>query len=224
MENANPYTEIRAQILAAALDEVSFTGWTPKTLEEAVQNAKVDADMAQLAFPDGVAGLIKCFSEAGDQAMQDNLPAVEGLKIRERISHAVMARLQADQPHRDAARRAAAWLSVPGRQALAARLLFTSAHHMWHWAGDTATDYNYYSKRTILSGVIATTRLVWFDDDSEDLAATRAFLDRRIDNVMQFEKAKAKVTKMTAQMQADGSGFAGALAKLAQWRFGSKAE
>ncbi len=223
MENTNPYADIQAQILAAALDEVSFTGWTPKTLELAVQNADVDADMALLAFPDGVAGLIKCFSKAGDLAMQAHLPEAEGLKIRQRISHAVMARLQADAPYRDAARRAAAWLSVPGRQALAARLLFTSAHHMWHWAGDTATDYNYYSKRTILSGVIATTRVVWFDDDSEDLAATRGFLDRRIDNVMQFEKAKAKVTKMTSDMQADGSGFADALTKLAQWRFGSKA-
>ena len=224
MENTNPYAEIQAQILAAALDEVSFSGWTPKTLQLAVQNADVDADMALLAFPDGVAGLIKCFSKAGDQAMQAHLPDAEGLKIRERISRAVMARLQADAPHRDAARRAAAWLSVPGRQALAGRLLFASAHHMWHWAGDTATDYNYYSKRTILSGVIATTRVVWFDDDSEDLAATRGFLDRRIDNVMQFEKTKAKVTKMTAQMQADGSGFADVLTKFAQWRFGSKAE
>ena len=224
MNPDNPYAEAQSQILTAALPEISFTGWTQSTLDTAAQAAGVDADMALLAFPDGVAGLVKCFSDSGDAIMLSTLGDADGMKIRDRIAHAVMQRSKADAAHRDSARRAAAWLAVPGRQSLAAKLLFRSAHHMWHWAGDTATDYNYYSKRTILSGVIATTRVIWFDDDSEDLHATQAFLDRRIENVMQFEKTKAKFTKAAAKMQADGSGFGQALDKLAQWRFraGSK--
>ena len=114
------------------------------------------------------------------------------MKIRARITEAVWQRVLVDSAHIEAARRAAGYLSVPGRQKLAADLLFQTAHHMWRWAGDTATDYNYYSKRLILSGVIASTRLYWFDDDSEDFGKTRAFLERRIENVMQFEKVKAQ--------------------------------
>jgi ubiquinone biosynthesis protein COQ9 len=95
---------------------------------------------------------------------------------------------------------------------------------MWRWAGDTATDYNYYTKRTILSGVIASTRLVWFDDDDPEHQETQAFLDRRIDNVMQFEKVKGKLTKAVAKMQEEGSGLEQALDKLAQWRFRNDAK
>ena len=88
---------------------------------------------------------------------------------------------------------------------------------MWRWAGDTATDYNYYSKRLILSGVIASTRLYWFDDDSEDFAKTRTFLERRIENVMQFEKVKAQARGWSEKIH-DGEvlfdRLIGALAKM----------
>ena len=219
MSPENPYLETQQAILAAALDEVSFSGWSPACLEQAIDSAGVDAGTALLALPNGVSNLISLFSAQGDESMLAALPDAEGLKIRERITEAVMVRLQADADHCDAARRAAAWLSVPGRQKQAAQQLFETAHLMWRWAGDTATDYNYYSKRTILSGVIATTRVVWFDDDSAELAKTRAFLDRRIENVMQFEKVKGKLTQAVEKIQTDGSGFSEALDKLAQWRF-----
>jgi ubiquinone biosynthesis protein COQ9 len=62
---------------------------------------------------------------------------------------------------------------------------------MWRIAGDKATDFNHYSKRAILMAVYGSTSLVWLDDDSAGFAETRAFLDRRIDEVMRFEKAKA---------------------------------
>ena len=133
--------------------------------------------------------------------------------------------LKAMQPGRitarqiEAARRAAGYLSVPGRQKLAADLLFTSAHHMWRWAGDTATDYNYYSKRLILSGVITATRLYWFDDSSDDFANTRAFLERRIENVMQFEKVKAKAKNWSEKMHGDKAPFDGIIGALAKMRY-----
>jgi ubiquinone biosynthesis protein COQ9 len=74
----------------------------------------------------------------------------------------------------------------------ATRLAWRAADRIWRVAGDRATDFNHYSKRTILIGVYGSTSLVFLDDDSEGLAATRAFLDRRIDDVMNFEKAKAR--------------------------------
>ena len=174
------YDETRTAVLAAVLPEAAFA------------TAKVDADMALLAFPKGVEDVVSFYSAEGDKQMLDELPAPDDMRIRERIGKAMMVRLAADAPHRAAAARAAAFLAVPWRQKLATQLLFETSNQIWRWAGDSATDFNYYSKRLILSGVLASTRLVWLDDDSEDFAATQEFLDRRIANVMQFEKLKAR--------------------------------
>lgn len=155
MSDQNPYLDTQKAILAAALPEVGFSGWSAETLARAAETAEIEEHMALLAFPHGVIDLVEFFSAEGDRLMVEALPEAEGLKIRERIAQAVMLRLEVDAAHREAARLAAVYLSVPGRHAEAAKMLFTTAHLMWLWAGDTATDYNYYTKRTILSGVIA---------------------------------------------------------------------
>ena len=66
---------------------------------------------------------------------------------------------------------------------------------MWRLAGDTATDYNHYTKRALLAGIYGATLAVFVDDESEGKADTATFLDRRIENVMQFEKAKAQLLR-----------------------------
>ncbi|MGB0479104.1 MAG: COQ9 family protein, partial [Parvibaculales bacterium] len=178
MSEKSPYAETRQAVLAKALPEVAFEGWSKNLLQRAIAAAEIDAAMAELAFARGVDTLIETFSAHGDSEMLAALPTPDDMKIRARITEAVWQRVLVDSAHIEAARHAAGYLSVPGRQKLAADLLFQTAHHMWRWAGDTATDYNYYSKRLILSGVIASTRLYWFDDDSEDFGKTRAFLER----------------------------------------------
>lgn len=216
MDSENPYSETRAAVLAVALPHVPFDGWSQNLLSRAIDEAGVDSNMAALAFPKGASDLVAEFSAQGDALMLESLAAPDELKIRDRIRNAVVARIEADLPHKEAARRAAGFLSVPGRAVTGSKLVFHTAHRIWRWAGDTSTDYNYYTKRLILGGVLTTTRLAWFADDSDDMAATRAFLDRRIDNVMQFEKAKAKIRDC-----ADG-GLAGIFKKpasnMAKWR------
>ena len=223
MQDDTPYSETIAAVLAQALPNVAFDGWSQKLLDNAIEAAGVNADMAILAFDKGVGTLIKAFSRQGDAAMMDLLPDADGLKIRERITEAVWARLRADADHKEAARRAAGWLAVPGHAKLGGKLVFETANQMWRWAGDTATDYNYYSKRLILSGVIASTRLVWFDDESEGQVDTRAFLERRIENVMQFEKVKAKARNWSADMHGDKAPFEGLMAGLAKMRYRTRA-
>jgi ubiquinone biosynthesis protein COQ9 len=117
------------------------------------------------------------------------------MKVRERITRLIEARLAVVAPHREALRRARAVLALPQNLALAARLGWRTVDHVWRRAGDTATDYNHYTKRTILLGVYAATVTIFLDDESEGWADTRAFLGRRIDGIMRFEKAKAGVAK-----------------------------
>ena len=114
------------------------------------------------------------------------------MKIRERIRSLVQFRLDAIAGQREALRRALAIMAMPQNAPRALQLGWHSADAMWRLAGDTATDYNYYTKRTILAGIYGATLAVFADDKSDDFADTRAFLERRIDGIMRFEKAKAK--------------------------------
>jgi ubiquinone biosynthesis protein COQ9 len=123
---------------------------------------------------------------------------LKAMKIRERIAAAVKARLSVLAPHKEAARRAAALLSLPMHAALGAKLVYRTVDAMWRAAGDTSTDFNFYTKRGILAGVYGSTAMRWFNDTGEDEKATDDFLAARIENVMQFEKFKAKAKEALA--------------------------
>ena len=208
---------IRAQILAAALPDIAFDGWRADILSKAAETAGLDPDVLTVAFPNGIDDLLACFFTFGDEKMQATLANNEyPAKIRERIAAAVRARLLADADHREALRRALAALALPGRAALATRLTYDTTDIIWRWAGDVSTDYNFYSKRTLLAGILSTTRLVFLSDQSEDFSESWAFLDRRIDNVMQFEKLKS--SQMQRMQKAAGL-FQGLIGGVARWRY-----
>ncbi len=194
MSEKSPYSAVYEAVLAAALPMIAENGWQNATLEAACAAAEIDDNIRILAFPHGVESLIIAFFEAQDTALLAALGAGDTPpKIRERIMHGVKMRLQVDSPYRAVLSAALGWLVQPQHHILASRLLFKTAHIIWRWAGDTATDYNYYSKRLILSGVLAATTTYWLRDDSEDYTDTDEFLRRRINNVMAFEKLKASV-------------------------------
>lgn len=186
--------ELRAALAPLVAKHAAFDGWSEEALGHAAADLGAPADRARLAIPGGKAGMIDAWFDSVDLAMLAAFPPerIMGMKIRDRIRELVMFRLERLLPEREALRRALAILSAPVNAAAAARLAWRSADRIWRLAGDTATDFNHYSKRAILIGVYGSTTLVFLDDQSERLADTRAFLARRIDNVMQFEKAKAR--------------------------------
>ena len=132
------------------------------------------------------------------------------MKIRERVRFGVMARLEALGEHEEAARRARARLLLPDAAVEAPQLLWATADTIWRAIGDTSTDVNFYSKRTILSGVYGSTLATWLGETDAEKPESQAFLDRRIQNVMDFEKTKAQLQKMTADLP----DMAGLLGKL----------
>lgn len=188
---------LKDTVLAHALEHAAFDGFSDALLARAGKDAGLDkANLARL-FPDGVSSLIETYSDAMDAKMEASLAANLPPKIRERIRAAVLARLDAIRRHKEAARRAAAFLTLPPHAALGAKLLTRTVDRMWRAAGDRSTDFNFYTKRAILAGVYSATLMRWFTDDSAGEAATHAFLDARIENVMQFEKFKARVKERT---------------------------
>ena len=185
--------ELRAALAPLVPAHAAFDGWSNAALAMTAAELGVPAERARLAFPGGQAQTIDAWFDAIDKAMLLAFPPerIAAMKVRARIRELVLFRFEAMRPHREALRRALAILAQPQNLPDGARLAWRSADRIWRVAGDTATDLNHYSKRAILVGVYGSTSLVFLDDESADLADTGAFLDRRIDDVMRFEKFKA---------------------------------
>jgi ubiquinone biosynthesis protein COQ9 len=185
--------ELRAELAPRVPAHAAFDGWGEAAIAMAAGELGVPADRARLAFPGGATEMIDGWFDWLDKTMLLAFPPerIAEMKIRERIRDLILFRLEAMAPQREALRRALSILAMPQNAPTGAKLAWRSVDRIWRVAGDNATDFNHYSKRVILLGVYGATSLVFLDDDSDDLAQTRAFLDRRIDEVMRFEKAKA---------------------------------
>jgi len=174
--------EIRDAVLGAALPNVAFDGWSESLLRDAIAAADVNESEARMAFPRGVVDLAAAAHRQGDRRLREQMEAAgEVLRIREKITKAVRLRLEIAGEHEEA----------PHNAAQGARLTWGTADMIWKIVGDNSDDYNWYTKRLTLSGVYSTTLLYWLGDSSVDKEATWRFLDRRIDDVMRFEKVKA---------------------------------
>ncbi|KHA64141.1 MULTISPECIES: COQ9 family protein [unclassified Sphingomonas] len=191
--------EIRSLLAPGIAANAAFDGWSDAARDMAADAAGIDRDVAALAFEEGPVDMIDAWFADIDVAMLASLPPerLSAMKIRARIAALIEARLQATAADRESLRRALAILALPQNLTKAGRLGWRTVDTIWRAAGDVATDYNHYTKRTILLGVYAATVTVFLDDDSEGFAETRAFLSRRIDGIMRFETAKSGFLKRT---------------------------
>lgn len=191
---SNPVQSARRRILAAALPNVAFDGWTDALLRHAVQDAGLEPTMAARAFPGGVVDLAAFFVADADRRMvaalrKADLPA---LPVRQRIATAVRIRLEQNDAHREAIRRALGLFALPRHAGLGLKTLYRTVDAIWRAAGDRSTDYNFYTKRALLAGVYSATLVYWLNDNSEGHEETWAFLDRRIADVMRIERVKSR--------------------------------
>lgn len=190
-------TEARDEIIKAALEIVPFEGWTWKTIENAAEEAGHNPALARAVFPGRLNDALDAFADWADRQMLEELKDVhpEDLRIRDRIRTALLARYRLLDAHKDAVRESAQYFMRPRAKPTGAKLVWRTADRVWDWAGDISQDHNRYTKRGLLSGIIISTTLVWLNDDSEAMDNTKAFLDRRIENVMQFGKIINKIKK-----------------------------
>ena len=206
-EADTPLADLAPQLIAAMLPHIAFDGWSDTALRSAARDIGMDADLAALALPDAAA-MLTAWGTLANARMAEAMAGSHNMKVRDRIRMALVTRLE--QGDREVTRRALALLAQPQHAALSTKLLWQAADGMWRVAGDTATDYNHYTKRTILAAIYSATLLHWTQDDSEDFADTRAFIERRIDGVMRFEKTKAKLIGLGAKLP-DPARFLGRL-------------
>ncbi|HMJ98356.1 MAG TPA: COQ9 family protein [Reyranella sp.] len=195
LQAADPDAPLRDRLADAMAAEAVFDGWTRGALAAAARQLALPAGEADRLFPGGPVQILTHISERADLRTVEDMEkeGVAGLKMRERIKGAVRIRLERHAGQREAVRRALALLSLPFNAGLALKLLYKTVDAMWYAAGDTSTDFNFYTKRATLAGVYSSTLLYWLNDRSLGSEATWGFLDRRIDDVMKIEKLKAQV-------------------------------
>jgi ubiquinone biosynthesis protein COQ9 len=191
---SGPLEQLRRQLALAVGENAVFDGWSRQAVDSAAQQLGIDPAQARLAMPKTQAGLIDVYIQEVDRALAAYFTPerLDGLKIRDKIRGLVWKRLEIMGPAREAVRRALAILAMPHNVPLALTTGWRTADLMWRIAGDTSTDFNHYTKRMTLGAVYGSTLLVWLDDDSDGWTDTAAFLDRRIEDVMRFEKFKAE--------------------------------
>ena len=183
-----------SELLAAILPHVVFDGWSQTSFDCAVADLNMDAAFAAVLAPRGALDLAVAYHRQGDAAMRaayQSSPTVS-LKIREKITLAVRLRLEAIGD-KEAVRRATSLFALPQHAGEGAKLIWGTADQIWDTLSDGSRDVNWYSKRATLSAVYGATVLFWLGDESPGHAATWEFLERRIENVMQIEIAKAKI-------------------------------
>src|SRR5258706_5147637 len=191
--------EIRPALAPMIASNAALDGWSDAARDTAADTLGVDRDIAALAFPGGAVDMIDAWFAHIDRTMTELLPAerLATMKVRDRITALIEVRLAEIAPNREALRRGIAILAMPQNIARGAKLGWRAADLMWRAAGDMATDYNHYTKRMILAGVYGATITIFLDDQSDSWADTHAFLARRIDGIMRFEKAKAGFVRRT---------------------------
>lgn len=190
-ENLTDSADPRAKLLEAALIHVPFDGWADAALEAAARDSGMTGAQARALFPRGGVDLAAAYHRQGDLQMQARLEAMDlaAQRIRDRITTAILTRLEVVD--RELVRRGTALFALPQNAGEGARLIWGTADAIWWALGDTSEDVNWYSKRATLSAVYTATVIYWLNDESEGAADTRAFLARRIEDVMGIEKAKA---------------------------------
>ena len=185
----------RDALVEAMLPDVPFDGWSRAALRAAARRIGVPAAEALALFPDGPADFAACFSRWADRRTLDRLEslALDQVRVPERVALAVNTRLEIVQPWREAVRRALVMLSFPQNAPLAMRLLYETVDGIWYAAGDSATDFSFYTKRATLAGIYAATVLYWLEDRSPEFADTHAFLDRRLAEAARIGQARQRL-------------------------------
>lgn len=193
---------LRDQILLAVIPFVEQDGWSWSAVEKAAHACQAQDDIQSGLFPNGIVDVVAHFSDYTDRLMMEKLEKtpISALRSKDKVRLAVISRLNVLEKHKNVMKATMAFWALPAYVIQGQRVLWRTSDCIWKWAGDTATDYNRQTKRALLSSILMGTHLVWLGDESEDQIITQAFLDRRLENVMEFGRTIGTIKKIVPNL------------------------
>lgn len=196
-ESVNEFEARRDALMLATLRHVPFDGWSLRAIHAGAAELGLDTATADNLLPGGPDEVMRLFHHWADREMLQRFEATpkDDLRTRDRAALALKLRLRACLPYREAVRQGVGFMAQPQHAVMATRLTWRTCDAVWHALGDTATDFNYYTKRGLLAAVYGAAAMYWLADKSEDMAATEEFIDRRIADVMQVPRLMGELRK-----------------------------
>ena len=177
-----------------ALKHVPFEGWNEQVFEKTCLEANISIIQGKLLFPRSSTDLMLSFLKRDDEELSNLIKKSDNVnqKYRNRISNAIFDRINLAQQNREAYRKALSLLALPHMAPDNAAMMWNLSDTIWIALNDSSTDINWYTKRITLGFVYSTSLIYWLGDESHELKKTKDFLERRIEDVMEFEMVKGK--------------------------------
>jgi len=191
----------RDAAIDAMLPNVPFDGWTVRSLRAGLASAGMQEDEATILFPGGAADMIAVFCDLADRRMTEAAVGLTEAKATARVRELIALRLEMNRPYKEAIRRAMAVLALPGNARTSAAIMARTVDAIWHAAGDRSANFSWYTKRALLTAVYGATVLFWLHDTSDDDAATRAFIERRLRGVGRLLRARGRASSLLGRLR-----------------------
>ncbi|MDG7056292.1 MAG: COQ9 family protein [Wolbachia endosymbiont of Meromenopon meropis] len=186
-------------ILNEMIKIIPFDGINDKTLLKACTRLNLVNSFCK--FQNGIYDILEHIAEDLNSSAETKLKNynLENMKVRERVKLAVLIHLSsyASLPnYREFLKKILKFSILPKNTYFSSRLLYKTVSTIWYMVYDQSTDFNFYTKRAILAGIYLSTILFFINDYSENFVDTISFLDKRINNVITFQKVKIYLRKI----------------------------
>ena len=182
----------RLEVLKFAKIFVSEKGLTKNSLENISKRYGIDINETELLFPEGNIDLIKFTLEQLNKELEEYCRKIDliRLPVHKRIKKVLLSKISLMNKNKIFYRSIFFNLLVPKKNFLLSSQLYNSVDQIWFIAGDSSTDFNFYTKRLILSVIYSRIMLYFFNNNNQE--ELENILDDSLQKVSKIPEIKSK--------------------------------
>ena len=183
----------RQAVLSFAKEFVSENGLTKNCLENISKKYGLNIDETDLLFPQGNIDLIKFALEQLNNDLEVYCRQIDliRLPIHKRIRKVLLSKISLMNKDKSFYRSIFLNLLIPKKNFSLSSQLYNSVDQLWFIAGDSSTDFNFYTKRFILSGIYSRVMLFFFNNNNQE--ELENILDESLKRVSKIPEIKSKL-------------------------------
>ena len=169
---------------------VSIDGWSENILEKLV-NKNIDVSELAYFFPNGYKDILKFSLDEINNLLEIKISKTNiiNLPLNKRIKKILMTRIEILNKDKKFYNKTFNHLLLPQNTKILKKNLYKSVDTMWYLAGDNSTDFNFYTKRLILSGIYVSTLLIFFNKNIEEAENN---IDKSLKRIAKLPKLKER--------------------------------
>ena len=183
----------RLEFLNYAKAHIAKNSLKQNTFKDISIKYKLDLNEIELLFPDGNVDLIKFVLEQLNSELEDYCKNIDliRLPIHKRIKKVLLSKIFLLNKDKLFYKNIFLNLLIPKRHFSLPKQLYNSVDQIWFIVGDSSVDFNFYTKRLILSGIYLRIMLFFFNND--DQGDLEKILDENLKRVSKIPEIKSKL-------------------------------